>query len=728
MAEKWRKAVTVIACIPAFFMLALTPFLIWGYYYANQVLTGFTTVKALSTVFDQSSLLFADNDELICTVHGEVNRLPVPLNQVPEHVQQAFVAIEDERFYSHAGVDLKAILRAMYSYCQSGRISEGASTITQQVIKLYFLSPEQTLQRKVREAALALEFERRFSKDEILEFYLNRVYFGEGAYGVQSAAKVYFNKDVGALTLAEGALLAALVQAPSAYDPYINPDGAQRRRNTVLEKMSEQGLISPEQCRGAQQHPVVLQNEVGLAHYQSYFIDHIMDEAVAVIGNDRLFKGGLRIFTTLEPVIQQKAEQVCAQSALFPSDKVEVAVAMVENGTGAIKALVGGRQYSVRRGFNRATQLSRQPGSAFKPVAVYAPAFELGYTPDSIIADTPFKLGNYEPHNSGGGYYGPVSIRTAVQWSRNVAAVRLLNQIGVDAGYEMARRLGFTLVEEDRCLPLALGGLTHGVSPLQMAGAYAAFANGGIFIKPYAIKRIEDAQGRVLYRHPPGVLVMKADTADFVKDVLRTVVVSGTGTRAAIRGTQVHGKTGTTELPDTAEFRGLSGNKDAWFVGFTDRYTAAVWMGYDEKDMDRRHYLTAYGGNQPAEIFRLVVAGAMGLDERPVAGSVAPPSGAAVRSVDVKKVQMKQADKPEGQDVTRSADGPEGDGGLNGRDGPVEAGGPQGEHKPAEGDVYVIPGAEKPAGAGRKNPPPEQPDAAPEPGKKLDITERVPDD
>ncbi|MCG9967105.1 PBP1A family penicillin-binding protein [Pelotomaculum terephthalicicum JT] len=625
MAGSWRNAVKVIAFIPALLILALTPVLIWGYCYANWVLAGFSSAKALSTVFDQNSFLYDENGNLICEIHGEINRTPVSLSQVPEHVQKAFVAIEDERFYSHSGVDIKAILRAAFSYYRSGRITEGASTITQQVIKLYFLSPEQTLRRKVREAMLALEFERRFNKDEILEFYLNRVYFGEGAYGIQSASKVYFNKNSSELTLAEGALLAALVQAPSANDPYLNPESAQRRRNVVLEKMSEQGYILKSQGQETQRKPVELNSDVSLENYRSYFLDYVMDEAVGVIGNDKIFKGGLKIYTTLEPEIQKKAEQVCARTDLFPSEKVEAAIAMVENGTGAVKAVVGGRQYGVNRGFNRATQLSRQPGSAFKPIAVYAPAFELGYTPDSVISDSPFKVGGYEPHNSGGGYYGPITIRTAVQWSRNVAAVRLLNQIGVDRGFEMAAKLGFELVEEDRCLPLALGGLTKGVSPLQMAGAYAAFPNGGVFIKPYSIKHIEDSQGQTLYRHPQGTPVMKASTADFIKDVLRAVVEAGTGNRAKIRGAQAAGKTGTTELPDTAEYRGLSGNKDAWFVGFTDRYTTAVWMGYDERNMDRQHYLTSYGGNQPAEIFRLVMAGVMGLDDRPAGGYVVQP-------------------------------------------------------------------------------------------------------
>lgn len=617
MAGNWHKIATVIIYTMLLIFLATLPFMIWGYWYANQVLAGFSDENNDFTAFEQNSVLYEDNGSLICQIHGEVNRTPVPLAEIPEHVQKAFVAIEDKRFYNHHGVDLKAIIRAALNYYKHGRITEGASTITQQVVKLYFLSPEQTLQRKIKEAFIALEFERRYSKEQILELYLNRVYFGEGAYGIQSAGKVYFNKESGALTLPEGALLAALVQAPSAYDPFLNADGSLQRRNVVLEKMVEQKFITKELGTKAQQKPIELIDEVKTENYYSYFIDYVISEAIAVAGGEKLFKGGLKIYTTLEPEIQKKAEEIFARAYLFPANEVEAALAMVENGTGAIKSLVGGRHYETKRGLNRATQMFRQPGSTFKPIAVYAPAFEMGYRPESIISDTPFKVGSYEPHNAGGGYYGEISIRTAVQWSRNVAAVRLLNTIGVDHGFEMANKMGFELVEADRCLPLALGGLTRGVTPLQMAGAYATFSNRGIFTRPYAIKYIEDAQDRTIYRHPVGSRVMKDSSAESMKDVLRTVVDSGTGSRARIRGVAVSGKTGTTELPDIAVFKGLNGNKDAWFVGSTDRYTTAVWMGYDEKDMDRTHYLTSYGGSQPAEIFRLVMAGVTGTDEKP---------------------------------------------------------------------------------------------------------------
>ena len=612
------------------FVLAATPLLIYGHKYASGVLDTFYNQRVLTSSFASNTFLYQDNGELLFEIYGEINRNPVSINKIPLHVQRAFIAIEDERFYHHPGVDFKAIVRAAVDYYRSGEITQGGSTITQQVMRMYFLSQEQTLQRKIREAVLALEFERRFSKSEILELYLNRVYFGEGAYGIQSAAKVYFNKSSEELNLEEGALLAALVQAPSSYDPYYNLDGARWRRDVVLSKMSEQGYISPRQGSEARDLPIELESADKMANYASFFVDYIMDEAMELVSSDSFYQGGLKIYTTFEPEIQNKVEEVCGRDALYPSKQLEVAVVVVENGSSEIKALIGGRQHVVTRGYNRATQLKRQPGSAFKPIAVYAPAFELGYTPNSTIQDTPFSLAGYEPKNSGGGFYGPVSIRTAIQWSRNVAAVRLLNQIGINEGFAMAQKLGFELVEDDRCLPLALGGLTNGVTPLQMAGAYETFANAGVYVKPYAIKRIEDAQGDVIYEsNARGALVMKPATAAFVTECLYGVVNGGTGTLARLKDTPVAGKTGTTELPDTPEYRGINGNKDAWFAGYTDQYTAVVWLGYDEVNMSRKNYLTSYGGNQPAEIFRLVMASVLNVDGGR-AGGVAP-SGAATQ-------------------------------------------------------------------------------------------------
>ncbi|MFA4885559.1 MAG: PBP1A family penicillin-binding protein [Desulfotomaculaceae bacterium] len=624
MFINWHKVFTVFSVILLLVFLLCIPLLICANIYTNRVLSGFSGAQT-TLALEQTSLIYESNGNIAAEIYDEINRLPVQLEDIPVHVQKAFVSIEDERFYSHHGIDLRAILRALTSYYTSGEITEGASTITQQTMKMLFLSPERTFSRKAKEAFLALDFETRYTKDEILELYLNQVYFGEGAYGIQSASKTYFNKDCSELSLEEGALLAALIQAPSVYDPFANPVDSVQRRNIVLGKMIQQGHIAKEQGLEAQKKILSLNWEETSSKCNSYFIDYVIDEATAIVGEGKLFKGGLKIHTTLEEEIQNKAEMVFQRPDLFPDQDIEAALALLESETGAIKALIGGREYQTRRGFNRATQLLRQPGSAFKPVTVYAPAFELNYRANSMISDTPFKVGGYEPQNSDGSYYGQISIRTAVQWSRNVAAVRLLNTIGIDRGYEMAQKMGFELTEEDRCLPLALGGLTKGVSPLQMAGAYAAFANGGVYIKPYTISYIEDMNGNTIYRHQEGIPVMMPSTADTMKDVLRSAVEGGTGYRAGVSGIEVAGKTGTTELPDTAIFSGLKGNKDAWFAGFSPRYTAAVWVGYDEKDMDRQHYLTSYGGNQPAEIFRLVMANVMGLNERPYLSGTAPP-------------------------------------------------------------------------------------------------------
>lgn len=573
--------------------------------YAFWVLGKPTDARAVA----RNSFIYDAQGNVLYELHGEINRVPVGLEQIPVHVRQAFIAIEDERFYQHPGVDLKAIFRALVGNITARRIAQGGSTITQQVIKTYYLTPERTFSRKIKEIFLAINFERTHSKDEILEMYLNRIYLGEGAYGVQAAARAYFNKDVGELTLAQGALLAGLTQAPSLYDPYVNPDLALERRNTVLAKMLEQGMIEQEQYQQAIAEPVKLQRPEKKQQSQKYafFIDQVISEAIARLkdmgGDDLVFNGGLKIKTAFEPALQDAADEAFARAG-FDDDKMQGALVLVDNRTGAIKAVIGGRQHEARLGFNRATNLRRQPGSTFKPLAVYGPAFEMGYVPSSIVKDIPQRYGDgYSPKNADGGYYGDIPISVAVQWSRNAAAVWLLNEIGVEKGMEFARRLGIDLVPEDAHLPLALGGLTRGVSPLQMAGAYAAFANGGLYCEPHAIEQIIDDQGNIIYQAPVPRRVMQQSTAEKMTDVLQNAVRAGTGRRAYVPGVPVAGKTGTTELPKTATFRGLSGNKDAWFVGYTDRYTCAVWVGYDEKDMDRSHYLRFYGGGLPASIF-----------------------------------------------------------------------------------------------------------------------------
>lgn len=558
---------------------------------------------------DQNTLVYDRNGNELIQLQGRESRVPVALERVPLHVQKAFIAIEDERFYLHRGVDPRAILRALYRNIMKGEIVQGGSTITQQVIKTYYLTAERTYARKFREALLSLQYENNNNKDKILEMYLNGIYLGAGAYGVQEASRVYFGKDAGELSLTEGALLAGITRAPGEYDPYINPVSAMERRNTVISKMAALNLVDQAVAVEAIQSPLGIidrrQSNNKLRH--SFYVDHVIEEAISILGENAVYGRGLKIRTAFDPHMQSVADKVITEEK-FPDDIIQGALVLLESKKGEIVSMVGGRNYQITRGFNRATHLRRQPGSAFKPISVYGPAFELGYRQDSIIQDSFRSYGGYIPRNSGGEYWGGIIVRKALQWSRNAAAVWLLNEIGVDQGYKFALRLGIKLDEEDRHLALALGGLNRGISPLDMAGAYSSFDNGGFYISPHAIIQIEDEKGEVIYRSPEPVQVMSPNTAQNITEVLKAVVSRGTGTMARVSGHEAAGKTGTTEIPDSGRLKGLKGNKDAWFVGYVGGYTCSVWVGYDERDMDRFHYLKMYGGDKPAVIFNRVMS------------------------------------------------------------------------------------------------------------------------
>lgn len=556
---------------------------------------------------DRNTFIYDRQGRQIADLHGKASRVPVSLDRVPGHVRNAFIAIEDERYFDHSGVDPRAIARAFFSNVREGEIVQGGSTITQQVVKMHFLSPEKTYARKYREAILSLQFENTHSKSGILEIYLNDIYLGEGAYGVQAASQKYFNKDVGDLSLAEGALLAGITRAPSHLDPFNNPSGALDRRNTVLDKMAELGMADSLSAQKARESPLALRDRPPSGeNFASYYIDHVIDEAVQLVGDHAVFGGGLKITTAYDPAVQSAVDRALAGEK-FPDDLVQCGLVLLNSQTGEILSMVGGRSYEAVRGFNRATQLKRQPGSAMKPLAVYGPAFELGYSKDTIVEDTPRSWNGYAPHNYDGGSWGGITAQKAVQWSRNIAAVWLLDRIGVDRGYEFASRLGIKLDKDDRHLALALGGLTRGVSPLEMAGAYACFANGGNYSPPHAVTLIEDSGGRVIYEAPGPIPVMKESTAALMTDVLKSVVRGGTGRPAAVQGFEMAGKTGTTELPGDGRHKGAGGNKDAWFAGYVGHYTGALWVGYDEKDMGGRHYLKR-GGDMAAGIFGRVMA------------------------------------------------------------------------------------------------------------------------
>ncbi|MGF7186827.1 penicillin-binding protein 1A [Desulfitispora alkaliphila] len=576
----------------------------------------------------RTTFVYDINGEQVTQLHAGENRVPIgSLDNVPDSLINAFLAIEDSRFYEHNGVDLRALGRAVVANIRGEFGSEGASTITQQLVKNAFLTPDKTIERKLQEMVLAIQLERRYTKDEILTYYFDWIYFGHGAYGVKAAAQTYFGKELNELTLGESATLAGLVQRPNALSPYRNEDGAKHRRNRVLDRMVHYGFITETQANTSKSEEYELAGLRPTMHPYPYFVDYVVDQAEQLledngIPRDQLRTSGLRIHTTLDPKVQRAAENAFKNDSLFPSPrpneefKVQGAMAIIDHRTGQIKGLVGGRDHVTERGLNRATQSRRQPGSAFKPIAAYAPALELGYTAASVIDDVPteFRIAGqspYRPTNLGGNYQGLITMREAIRRSYNVPAVKMLHEIGVDNGYEFAQRLGVPLDATDRNLSMSLGGLSNGVTPLNMAKAFGAFANEGILVDSHAITKITDADGEVLIEVTPSKnSVMSEQNAFIMTDMLRTVVTNGTGTRASLGNRPVAGKTGTTQLPNTREFTNLSGSRDVWFVGYTPELVGAVWMGYDKTDAN--HYLyRIYGGNNPASLWKAVMEAAL---------------------------------------------------------------------------------------------------------------------
>lgn len=566
---------------------------------------------------DVNSVVYDNRGQVLAVLHAEKNRTPVAFEQIPKVVKDAFLAVEDVRFYQHQGVDLRAIGRAVVANYHSGNYAEGASTITQQLVRISLLTPEKKIQRKVREMAIARELEHRYTKDEIFNMYLNRLYFGHGAYGIQAAAQVYFGKSVEQVTLSEAALLAGLAKNPNGYSPYRHPERAKERRNTVLQQMWRWGLIGEVDYQKTKDQPVHLAGLHQNAYLHPYFVDYVLEEILKNydITEEELYRGGLRIYTSMDAKVQQALEQSFANGGNFPPAQpdqlVQSAMVVMDAQTGLVKGLIGGRSYQARRGFNRAVDLARQPGSAIKPVVVYAPALVTGYTPDYVLKDEPIDFEGYSPQNSDGRYRGDITMATALQYSINTYAVKMLQQLGIDTGYNFAVKLGLPLVPQDKGLALALGGLRKGVAPLHMAAAFAPFANGGIYHQPQVITKITNFQGVNFHGAPPkSQQVMSPDQAQSMTEMLTHVVQAGTGQLAAIPGLPVAGKTGTTQLPDLPAFRGVSGNKDAWFVGYSGSLVGAVWLGYDQTDAN--HYLQGvYGGTFPAQIWQKVMQKAL---------------------------------------------------------------------------------------------------------------------
>jgi penicillin-binding protein 1A len=523
--------------------------------------------------------IFSDDGELLAEFYME-NRTPVPINAIPKDVINAFLSVEDPRFYSHSGIDFSGIIRAMYQNIRAGRIVQGGSSITQQLAKMMFLDPERTLSRKLKEAYLAIQIERHYSKDEILGLYLNQVYLGSGAYGVEAAAHTYFGKSVNQLTLAEGAILAGLPAAPTRYSPLNDLQLAYSRRAHVLRRMYAEGFINKKQMLAAEKEPFVripVKKEQVKAPYFVEYIRQMLDEKY---GETTLYRGGLNVYTTLNYQMQQMAEEAVEKGLQqvekrHPRDdqQIQGALLAIEPHTGYIRAMVGGRDF-YKSEFNRSTQALRQPGSAFKPV-VYAAALDNGFGPDDTILDAPVSYPGaraglrWSPTNFDDKFEGNVTLRRALARSINVVAVKLLAQVGIPTALEYAKKLGIT-TPLSPYLPLALGA--SDVTLIEMASAYSVFDNYGIYTAPSGIIKITDRDGRVVDDAPPAARqALSPDTAEEMTDMLTGVVRFGTGYEASSLGRPAAGKTGTT-----------SKYNDAWFIGYVPSMVTGVWVGYDD--------------------------------------------------------------------------------------------------------------------------------------------------
>lgn len=550
----------------------------------------------------QTSSMYDMNGELMSELRGSENRIIVSLDEIPLHTRQAFIAAEDLRFYDHRGIDVYRILGALRSNLKSGSLAEGASTITQQLAKLTHLSAEKTIRRKLEEINLAFQIEKVYNKDEILAMYLNTVYFGRGAYGIQAAAQAYFGVDAEDLTLNQSASLAAIIKAPSIYAPHISPSNNRSRRQYILSVMAENGFISQEEKQAALDESIWVLAQEAEKQLYSWYIDEALRESAELLGlsADEVIQGGFKIYTAYDARLQTIANEVYADSSFFPAaasdgTPIQSAMAVVDTNNGAVLAMIGGRDYTVRRGLNRATQMRRQPGSALKPLAVYGPALELGYTTASVLLDEKTSFGGYTPRNAGDRYYGLVTMRTAIRNSLNTTAVRLLEEIGLDASIQYLNKMGIPTRNSDRNLSLALGSMTYGVTPVELAAAYVPYANGGIYHQPYCVERIETVDGSNVYeRKDSGKQVLSAQNAFLMTSLLQSVVSSGTGTRMLAANTPIAGKTGTVSM--------TGGNRDIWMTAYTPEISVAVWMGYDQTDAKHKISNGITGGRNTASL------------------------------------------------------------------------------------------------------------------------------
>ena len=585
-----------------------------------------------------SSQIYDINGNEIANVHAAENRRPVKIAQVPKQLQDAFIAVEDNRFYEHSGVDPRGIARALYTNIRGHGVSEGGSTITQQLAKNAYLTQERTLTRKVQEVFLALQLERQYTKKEILEMYLNQIYFGQGAYGVQAAAQTYFGKDVEDLDLNECAMLAGIPKSPNYYSPLNNLQAAQERKAVVLDQMEKYGYINRSMAEKTKKQDMKLVKPAkkSESNTASYFIDYVTQKLIDKYGADAVYKEGLKIYTTLDMDMQKAAEATVSKLPTYKTDgnglaQPQMALVAIDPHNGYVKAMVGGRGNDQ---FNRATMAVRQPGSAFKPF-VFIAALENKFTPSTVINDSPIDINGWRPRNDSGNFSGKVTLRDVARYSINVPTVKIAQKLGIDKPIYYAQEMGIsTFVLEgpanDRQLATSLGGMTKGVTPLEITSAYGTFANKGVHVEPVVIVKVLDRNGKVLEQNEPKQRsVVSENSAAELTDMLEDVIKKGTGTRANI-GRPAAGKTGTT-----------SNYNDAWFVGYTPDLVAGVWVGNDDNTPTRG----IMGGMLPAEIWQAFMKKATAqTPAKNFDGSRSSSHGGVGELEDDKKHELKKSD------------------------------------------------------------------------------------
>ncbi|KRK89929.1 PBP1A family penicillin-binding protein [Lentilactobacillus sunkii] len=574
-------------------------------------------VQNLESSLSKTTEIFDVNNKKAGELYAQKGTY-VHLNQVSANIPKAVLSTEDRNFYHEYGFSFKGIARAMFLLVKNkllhrDYISGGGSTLTQQLVKNAYLSQEQTMTRKLKELFLSIQVENVYSKNEILTMYLNNAYFGNGVWGVQDAARKYFGEDAVDLSVPDSAVLAGMLTSPSAFNPIDHPKAAKWRRNVVLQLMVENHKLTQSQANYYKQTPIVVRDTyVRKDGYKyPYYFDAVIDEAISKYGmtESEIMNRGYRIYTNLNQSQQQAMQTNFDNDALFPANaadgtEVQAASIGVSPTTGGVTAVVGGRGKHVFRGYNRATQITRQPGSTMKPLAVYTPALEAGYKFDSELVDKKKSYGtnHYTPKNYNNVYQGKVPMYEALAQSMNAPAVWLLNQIGVNRGYESVKDFNVPVTKKDKNLALALGGLSGGVSPQQMAGAYTAFANGGKIVKPFYIRKIVDSTGKVVVDNTSkqeGRQIMSSSVAKQMTSMMLGVFNNGTGTDAKPYGYSVAGKTGSTEADNTGS---ADATKDKWIIGYTPDLVVATWEGFDSTS--KAHHLENLSGTGVGPLFK----------------------------------------------------------------------------------------------------------------------------